>query len=723
MRETELQFKWKNEEYDRQARELVNRMTVEEAAAQLLHRAPANDRLGIPEYNWWSEGLHGVARAGTATVFPQAIGLAAMFDDSLLQEIGDIISTEARAKYNAAVREGDRDIYKGLTFWSPNINIFRDPHWGRGQETYGEDPYLTSCLGSAFIRGMQGSGKYLKTAACAKHFAVHSGPEGQRHEFNAEATPKDMQETFLPAFETAVKQAGVEAVMGAYNAVGGEPCCANSFLLEQTLRDRWQFDGHVVSDCWAVRDFHEHHHFTENGPQSASIAVRRGCDINCGCTYENLMEGLRQGLVTEEEIRTSAFRAMRTRMRLGMFAEDCEYDQIPYMVVHQESHQSKALEAAEKSIVLLKNDGILPLEAGRIHTNGDLPLVADRLRTIGVIGPNAYSPAALYGNYNGDSDNWITCLDGIRMEAEKRNIRVMYSKGCDLCRSVDDGLARAGRLESEAMAVAKASDLVILCLGLDHNLEGEQGDTGNQDASGDKLDLLLPGVQRQLYERLSKLGKPLILVLNSGSCLDVSEYEPDTNAILQAWYSGEKGGLALARILFGSVVPSGRLPVTFYYDKQAMPDFTDYHMQGRTYKFLRDKPAYPFGFGLSYTSFTYEDLSVGPCAEEDLCGSVSVTNTGAFAADEVVEGYMRFEGEAFEKPVCALCFFKRIHLKAGERIKLDFQIGKHELESVDRDGRRRVLKGTYTLFVGGSGPDERSAELMGRRPASVQFEL
>lgn len=710
MKERELLFKWKNSDHDKKARELVGQMTVEEAGEQLLHRAPANVRLGIPEYNWWSEGLHGVARAGTATVFPQAIGLAAMFDDGLLKEIADIISTEARAKYNAAVLEGDRDIYKGLTYWSPNINIFRDPHWGRGHETYGEDPYLTSRLGAAFIKGMQGEGKYLKTAACAKHFAVHSGPERLRHEFNAVATPKDMQETYLPAFETAVREAGVEAVMGAYNAVDGEPCCANSFLLKETLRDKWGFDGHVVSDCWAVRDFHEHHHYTENGPQSASVAVRRGCDINCGCTYENLMEGLRQGLITEEEIRTSAFRAMRTRMRLGMFADDCEYDEIPYTVVHQDSHQQKALEAAEKSVVLLKNDGILPLEA-------------EKIRTIGVIGPNAYSPASLYGNYNGDSDHWITNLDGIRMEAVKRNIRVMYSKGCDLYRSADDGLARAGRLESEAMAVAKASDLVILSLGLDHTLEGEEGDTGNQDASGDKVDLLLPQVQRHLYERLIKLGKPLVLVLNSGSCLDVSKYERDTNAVLQAWYSGEKGGEALARILFGSTVPSGRLPLTFYYEEQPQPDFTDYHMMGRTYKFLWDKPAYPFGYGLSYTSFTYNDLLLETYEEEVLCGRVSVTNTGEYAADEVVEGYLRYEGEAFEKPAFVLCFFKRIRLNAGERTEVVFRIRTHELESVDRDGMRHVLNGSYTLFMGGSAPDDRSVELMGVRPACLRFEM
>lgn len=349
------------ERFRRQAEELVAQMTIEEAASQLLHSAPAVKRLGVPSYNWWNEGLHGVGRAGTATVFPQAIGMAAAFDPEFLKKEAGIIAEEARAKYNAAQEYGDRDIYKGLTYWSPNINIFRDPRWGRGHETYGEDPLLTSRLGVAFIEGLQGDGEYLKVAACAKHYAVHSGPESLRHTFDAKARPKDLEETYLPAFEAAVKEADVEAVMGAYNCVNGEPACANTVLLQEKLRGEWGFKGHVVSDCWAVRDFHESHHYTDRPAESASMAVRRGCDLNCGCTYENLLAGLEEGLVTEEEIRESAIRVMTTRFALGMFDENCVYDHISYDVVNQPSHKAAALKAAQKSMVLLKNDGILPL--------------------------------------------------------------------------------------------------------------------------------------------------------------------------------------------------------------------------------------------------------------------------------------------------------------------------------------------------------------------------
>lgn len=700
------------EEAAGEAGRLTEAMTPEEVAAQLLHRAKAVERLGIPEYNWWNEGLHGVARAGIATVFPQTIGMAATFDEELLGEIGDVISTEARGKYNAAIQEGDRDIYKGLTYWSPNINIFRDPRWGRGHETYGEDPYLTGRLGVAYIKGMQGNGKYLKVAACAKHFAVHSGPEAGRGSFNAEATPKDLQETYLPAFEAAVKEARVEGVMGAYNAVNGEPSCVNRYLLEETLRKNWGFDGYVVSDCWAIRNLHAKHHFTEDGPHSASLAIKRGCDINCGCTYENLLEGVRQGLVTEEEIRRSAYRAMRTRARLGMFAKDCEYDRIPYTVVNQPAHQEKALRAARESVVLLKNNGILPLkpQTGAI---------------VGVIGPNAYSAAALYGNYNGDAANWITNLDGLRMIAEEEGMRVLYSRGCDLYRESVDSLAKPGKYESEAMAVAKASDIVVLCMGLDGTMEGESGDVGNPDASGDKENLLLPAVQRALCEKILSLGKTVIFVLNSGSCLDVSAYEKRADAILEAWYSGEKGGLALAEILFGRVCPSGKLPVTFYYNDQPMPAFTDYHMWGRTYKFVQTEPAYPFGYGLSYTSFSYRSLTLdtSPDCRGNLQGLVLVKNTGGMAGDVVTQIYLRYEGEAFEKPAYVLCDFMRCRLNPHEEIRLSLTVEKRQLETVLQNGDRVILPGAYTLFAGDHGPDKRSLDLTGQDVERFSFVL
>jgi len=697
----------------KQAEALVSQMTVEEAASQLLHSAPAIERLGVPEYNWWNEALHGVARAGIATVFPQAVGMAAAFDEDFLEKEAEVIAEEGRAKYNMSQAAGDTDIYKGLTFWSPNINIFRDPRWGRGHETYGEDPYLTSRLGVAFIKGLQGNGKYLKLAACAKHFAVHSGPEALRHEFNAEVSEKDLRETYLPAFEAAVKEAGVESVMGAYNRTNGEPCCGSERLLVKILRGEWGFEGHVVSDCWAVRNFHETHHYTANPAQSASLAVRMGCDLNCGCTYEHLLEGLEQGLITEEEIRESAVRVFTTRYLLGMFDEECEYNQIPYRVVASPEHKEMALHAAEKSLVLLKNDGILPLKK-------------EKLSTIGVIGPNAYSIKALYGNYNGESDEWITNLDGIRREAGD-DLRVCYSKGCDICRDVDDNLCRAGRFHGEAIAVAKESDVVVLCVGLDADLEGEEGDTGNSFASGDKVDLLLPEPQRVLCEKVLAVGKPVILVVNSGSSIDLSAYEEKSSAIIQAWYSGERGGEALANVLFGKVNPSGRLPLTFYYNDQPLPEFTDYRMKGRTYRYVEEKPWRPFGYGLSYTEYTYAEpeLTVN---EDKVEVSVSVSNTGKAGqtpvdGEEIVQAYVRYEGEAFEKPHHSLAAFKRVALKAGEERKVMLELPTTAFASVLEDGSSRILDGSYTLWVGGSQPDERSVELIGCGPLELSLKV
>ena len=690
------------------ARELVEKMTIEEAASQLLHSAPAIERLGVPEYNWWNEALHGVGRAGTATVFPQAIAMAASFDPDFLQAEADVISTEARAKYNGAVEEGDRDIYKGLTFWSPNINIFRDPRWGRGHETYGEDPYLTGVMGNAFIRGLQGDGEYLKTAACAKHFAVHSGPEALRHSFDARPTPKDLEETYLPAFRTAVQDAGVETVMGAYNRVNGEPCCGSAFLLKDTLRGEWGFQGHVVSDCWAVKDFHDHHHYTSRPPESASLAVRMGCDLNCGCTYENLLKGLEEGLVSEGEIREAAVRVMTTRFALGMFDEDCPWDQIPYSAVCRQSHRELALQAAEKSMVLLKNDGLLPLNR-------------DDLNSIAVIGPAAYSQSVLYGNYHGDSDEYITHLDGIR-KAAGENIRIFYSKGCHLFQAVDDGLCRPGRLISEAMAAARCADVTVLCVGLDETLEGEEGDAGNSYASGDKPNLLLPEIQRELIHRILALGKPVVLVCCSGSAIDLSEFEDGCGAILQAWYAGQKGGEALGRILFGDVSPSGKLPVTFYYNHQPMPNFEDYRMAGRTYKFLTEQPWRPFGFGLTYSTMEYSALEVTPNGDA-LQLSVKVRNAGTSDTEEVVQIYSRFEGEAFEKPHFQLVGFRRIHVKASTESSVSLQIPLRNLQLVDENGVRYLPDGVYTLYAGGSQPDDRSGVLLGIRPAeaSVTF--
>jgi beta-glucosidase len=688
------------------AQRMVDEMTIEEAASQLLHHSPAIDRLGIPEYNWWNEGLHGVARAGTATVFPQAISAAASFDPELLKREAEIVAEEARAKYNAAQAEQDIDLYKGLTLWSPNINIFRDPRWGRGHETYGEDPFLTKTMGNAFVSGLQGNGRYLKTAACAKHLAVHSGPESLRHSFNAVVSEKDLRETYLPAFESAVKDSDVEAVMGAYNRVNGEPACGSIRLLRDILRGECGFQGHVVSDCFAVKDFHEQHKYTFRPAESASLAVRAGCDLNCGCTYEHLLEGLKEGLVTAEEIRKSAVRVMTTRFALGMFDPECEYNQIPYTVVGHLKHRELALRAAEESIVLLKNTGILPLDRKKVNT-------------VAVIGPNAYSTAVLHANYHGDSDAYITNLEGIR-KAAGDSIRVLYSKGCDLYRHADDPLCKPGRLFSEAITVAKYADVVILCVGLDETLEGEQGDAGNSFASGDKDNLLLPEVQCHLIEKILQLNKPVILVINSGSALDLSAYESKVSAIVQCWYSGQSGGEALGNILFGKANPFGRLPVTFYYDAQPLPEFTDYRMAGRTYKFMTAAPWYPFGYGLSYTEFAYQNLSVVAGADR-LTVTVDISNTGMVAGAEVTQCYVRYEGTAFEKPRYQLVGFHRTDIPAGDTVSTTLVIPKKELCSVLENGDRVLLDGTYVLYVGSSQPDARSVELTKQKPLAIRF--
>lgn len=693
-------------EMEIKAKMLVEQMTIEEAASQLLYTSPAIERLEIPEYNWWNEALHGVARAGTATVFPQAIGMAASFDDTLLEEVFSAVSTEARAKYNAVSALGDRDIYKGLTFWTPNINIFRDPRWGRGHETYGEDPYLTMRMGNAAIRGLQGDGKYLKTAACAKHFAVHSGPENLRHEFNAVVSPKDMAETYLPAFESAVKDAHVESVMGAYNRVNGEPCCGSKRLLKTLLRDQWGFDGYVVSDCWAVRDFHENHKVTETPAQSASLALSMGCDINCGCTYEHLLKGVREGLISEKDIRRSAFRALLTRMKLGVFDKDCEYDAIPYEAIGAKEHVQLALKMAEESAVLLKNDGILPLNR-------------DSVKSIAVIGPNAYRQIALFGNYHGDSAEYVTNLDGIRRLAGE-NIRIFYSAGCHVTKKADDFLARPERLMSEAISAAKAADVVILCMGLDSEIEGEQGDAGNADAAGDRISLMLPEVQQELCRKVMEVGKPVILVLNSGSCLDIHEFEAKSSAIMQCWYSGEQGGTALANLLFGITNPSGKLPLTFYYNDQPMPAFTDYSMQNRTYRYVKTKMLYPFGYGLSYVQTRLHHLELFRDGEA-IRGSIQIKNEGIGDTDEVIQIYLRYQGEAFEKPSFSLCWFGRVHIEGNEEKEVKFRIGEQQLKSVLENGERRLLPGIYTIYAGTNAPDERSTELTGKYPLSRNF--
>lgn len=692
------------------AHELVGKMTLEEKASQLRFDAPAVERLGIPAYNWWNEALHGVARAGVATVFPQAIGMAAMFDDEMMKEIGDVIATEGRAKYNAYSTQDDRDIYKGLTFWSPNVNIFRDPRWGRGHETYGEDPYLTSRLGVKFVEGLQGDGEVMKAAACAKHFAVHSGPEAIRHEFNAVASKKDMYETYLPAFEALVKEAGVESVMGAYNRTNGEPCCGSQTLLVDILRKKWGFEGHVVSDCWAIQDFHEHHKVTSSPQESAAMALQAGCDCNCGCTYQHIMEGVKNGLISEDEITTSCERLFTTRYLLGLF-DGSAYDDIPYEVVECKEHVELALDVARKSAVLLKNDGILPLHK-------------DEIKTIGVVGPNANSRVPLFGNYYGTSSRYITVLEGIQDEVGD-DVRVLYSEGCHLYKDRVESLAWADDRISEAVTVANHSDVTVVVVGLDETLEGEELDQSNGVGSGDKADLLLPEPQRKLLEAVARTGKPFIVVLMAGSAIDLSFAQEHANGILQAWYPGARGGKAVADILFGNVSPSGKLPVTFYKDTEHLPEFTDYSMKGRTYRYMEEEALYPFGYGLTYGKTAVKEASLKntPTADSDIEISVTVENAGKVDTGEVVQVYIKDMDSDLAVKNYSLCGFKRVYLKAGETKTLELTIGNRAMTVVDEEGERSITGKNFTLYAGVSQPDARSAELTGTKPVEIKYSL
>ena len=687
------------------AEELVSRMSAEEKAGQLRFDAPAIERLGVPAYNWWNEGLHGLARGGTATIFPQAIGMAAMFDEELLEKIASAIADEARAKYNAFSREGDRDIYHGLTMWSPNINIFRDPRWGRGQETYGEDPTLTARLGSAFIKGLQGKGETMKTAACAKHFAAHSGPEALRHGFDARVSEKDLEETYLPAFRALVDE-GVEAIMGAYNRLNGEPCCASSFLMDK-LRGEWGFQGHFVSDCWAIRDFHEHHGVTTVPTESVQLALKQGCDLNCGCTYQHVLKAMEMGMISEEEVTRSAVRLFTTRYLLGTLGDEgSEYDTIPYETVECRAHLELAQQAARESCVLLKNNGMLPLDPASCGT-------------IGVIGPNANSRSALIGNYHGTASRYITVLEGIQDFIGDR-CRVLYSQGSALSADRVEPLAQPNDRLAEAVTVAKTSDTVILVLGLDETLEGEEGDTGNSYNSGDKDDLLLPESQRILLERVLAVGKPTTLILLSGSAIDLSSAQERADAILLGWYPGAGGGRAIADVLFGTTSPSGKLPITFYRNEalKELPAFTDYGMDGRTYRYYRGEPLYPFGFGLSYS-----DCEVIGITADRSHVTVRIRNRGIRDTGEVLQIYLHDDESIFAPPNPVLCGFLRVFLAAGEEKTVSIRIEEKAFTVVNDKGDRISGSGNWTVYAGFGGPDNRTEVLTGRKSCSTSIRI
>ncbi len=699
----------KNKEFKERARELVAQMTLEEKAFQMMHGAPAIERLGIKAYNWWNEALHGVARAGVATVFPQAIGLAATFDEDFIEEVADAISTEGRAKFNAQQKFDDTDIYKGLTFWSPNVNIFRDPRWGRGHETFGEDPHLTSRLGVRFIEGIQGHDEnYMKASACAKHFAVHSGPEALRHRFNATASVQDMYETYLPAFKACIQEAKVESVMGAYNRTNGEPCCGSKTLLQDILRDEWGFEGHVVSDCWAIKDFHEGHDVTSGPLESVALAVKNGCDLNCGNLFGYVKEAVELGMIPEERVDEALVNLFTTRMKLGLFDGEGKtpYDNIPYTAVDSKEMRELNLKAAEKCIVLLKNE------------NNMLPLDKSKINTIGVIGPNANSRRALVGNYEGTASRYYTVSEGIQ-EYVGDDIRVLVSDGCHLHLDRTENLSAGKDRYSEVKAVCEVSDVVVMCLGLDAGLEGEEGDTGNAYASGDKPDLNLPGNQQEVLEIAYASGKPVVLVLLSGSALAVTWADEHIPAIIQGWYPGAQGGRAIAKMLFGDVNPEGHLPITFYYDTNELPEFTDYSMKGRTYRYMKNEALYPFGYGLSYTKYEYTDVKASTAAvsEDGVTITATVKNTGAMAGTETVQVYVKVEKE--DAPNAQLKGIKKVSLAPGEEKTVEIHLPKEAFGLCDVEGKLQVEKGDVKVYVGGQAPDTRSEKLTGQKVAEV----
>jgi len=811
--------------------DLVSRMTLQEKVDQLVYTAPAIPRLGIPAYTWWNEALHGVARAGYATVFPQSITIANSWDENLMYNEANAISDEARAKYNEFQRRGKTGIYQGLTFWSPNINIFRDPRWGRGHETYGEDPYLTGRMGYEFVKGMQGDNpRYLKTVATAKHYAVHSGPEPLRHSFNAQVSDVDLRETYLPAFRTLVVDAGVYSVMGAYNMFRDYPCCANPILFG-ILRNEWGFKGYVVSDCWAISDFYRFTHVAKDATEAAAMALKAGTDLECGSDYLHLTDAVKRGLVTEEDIDVAVKRDFTARFKLGMFDPDSmvEYAQIPYFVNCSDYNNTLSRWAAQKSIVLLKNE------------NNTLPLSKD-IKTIAVIGPNADNFESLIGNYNGIPRNPVTVLKGITNKLTP-GTRIIYAEGSDLAEGihnltpiparylqtpdgregalgeyynnremkgnplfsrVDDNIdfyweqlsPRADmpdddfgihwttylvppvtgtyaigswgssgydilldgkkiisyrsehsashvevpqdlvagkkykievlyrnysgdadikllwapprpKMLEKAVEDAKQADAVVLVLGLSQRLEGEEMSIKIDGFSGgDRTSLDLPVVQEKLLDAVTATGKPVIVVLANGGALSVNNAQEKASAILLAGYGGQQGGNAVADVLFGDYDPAGRLPVTYYKSVDQLPPFVDYDMKGRTYRYFTGEPLYPFGYGLSYTTFGYSDLNMPSTAKagENITVNVTVTNTGKRTGDEVVELYLTDEKASTPRPVRQLEGFSRISLKPGESKVVELKLDPRQFSMINKTGKRVIEPGYFTITVGGKQP-------------------
>lgn len=668
---------------------IIKEMTLEEKVSQLLHQSMAVERLGIPEYNWWSEALHGVARCGYATVFPQTIGLAATFNNDLAQSVYEAISDEARAKYNEAIANGVRTQYRGLTFWTPNINIFRDPRWGRGQETFGEDVYLTSTMGVRAVKGLQGDDpENLKLAACAKHFAVHSGPENTRHTANVKPSKKDFWETYMPAFKALV-DAGVESVMGAYQRLYDEPCNGSKFLLVDILRNKWGFKGHVVSDCWAVKDFHENHKVTKTAEESAALAINNTCDLNCGCTYHSAIAAVRQGLLSEEKVNESLFRLLMTRYKLGMFdaPEKSKWADLGKKDVDTPEHRALARKAAAESIVLLKNDkGLLPIKKDIHH--------------VLIMGPVAANTNALLGNYYGLNSRLVTILEGIVGKTESRpEITLDYHPGV--------GMYADSKQRGWTVGMAENNDLVIACFGLDCMMEGEEGDS-IETTKGDRDTIELPEWQLDYLRAVRARGTPVVLVLTAGSAL---AFPPDiADAILYCWYPGEEGGNAVADVIFGDENPSGHLPVTFPKSTADLPAFDDYNMKGRTYRYIEKEPLFPFGFGLSYSKFQFGDVKVSD-KNGKYTVETCVKNLSNVDGAEVVQLYVAKKNRSADDPICSLRGYEKLMVKAGEEKKVCFELTKADFESINAEGESVLIPGEYEIIIADASPSELSEKL------------
>ncbi len=693
-----------------QAKALVARMSAHECVEQLNYDAPGIERLGIPPYNYWNEGLHGVARAGTATVFPQAIGMAASFDPDLLHSVAEVIATEGRAKYNSSVQLGDRDIYKGLTYWSPNLNIYRDPRWGRGQETYGEDPYLTSRMGVAFIRGLQGEGKYLKLAAAAKHFAVHSGPEAIRHGFDARISLQELYRTYLPAFKAAVKEADVESVMTAYNSLNGVPCSVNAELINHILRQEWGFQGHVVTDAWALEDVYGDHTYASDAQETMVLAIRAGVNLCTGRCSGATADALAAGQLGEEEVREALEPVFRTRVRLGMFADDCPYDSIGIDQCDTEDHRDLSMHMAQETFVLLHNSGILPLDTNAYGS-------------VCVVGPLADSRSALLGNYFGTPTHSTTILQGME-SALKGIMPVRYAQGCSLTGNhARSELAHEDEGESEALAMAAASDLVVAVMGMDSSIEGEQGDAGNSMGAGDRGQLGLPGRQEHLLRALLDVGKPVVLLLVGGGGFALHGLEDHANmaAIMQIWYPGGQGGRAVAGVLLGETSPSGKLPITVYRTHAGLPSFQEYELGNRTYRFLDRLPLYPFGYGLTYSQTKVDRPSVVLSGgSRRISVGVPIRNEGDYPVSEVVQIYLAHHESGLSVPNWNLVAFTRVNLSPDEQVVADLEIGPEAFMEFDSQGKMVVDGDFFTLYAGISQPDARSVELLGQAPWPVE---